>query len=247
MIRFYRKIFFFNLREIWFNYQFSVADIFGINVFRDVKNVDRNIIPGVKEISHTIQINLEQDLEAIASHFSEDVRRKVRKAEKEGVTCYFHNETDKFVAFINDFAAKKKTFTTSKRKMIELGEYINMSFAEYDGRILAAQSFLIDKDMKIVTGLHSGTTRLQEGADKSMVGRAHKMLIVKNIAYFKERGFKVFDFGGYALNTKDESMKGINNFKLSFGGKVVPCINYYSYSYWILRKLASLFRLSGKL
>jgi len=247
MIRFYRKISFFNLRETWFNYQFSVKDIFGINVFRDVKNVDSNIIPGVKEISHTIQIDLEQDLEAISRHFSEDIKRKVRKAEKEGVTCYFHNETDKFVAFINDFASRKKTFTTSKCKMIELGEYVNMSFAEYDGRILAAHSFLVDKDMKIVTGLHSATTRLHEGADKSLVGRAHKMLIVKDIACFKERGFKVFDFGGYALNTKDESMKSINNFKLSFGGKVVPCINYYSYSYWILRKAASMLGLSGKL
>ena len=247
MIRFYRKISFFNLCETWFNYQFNALDIFRLNVFRDVKNVTRNIVPGVKIISHTIQINLEQDIETICSNFSEDIRRKVRKAEKEGVNCYFHNDTNKFVAFINDFAVRKKTFTTSKRKFTEFGDYVEMSFAEYNGQVLAAHSYLVDKDLKIVTGLHSGTTRLQEGADKSQVGRAHKMLVVKDICYFKERGFKIFDFGGYALNTKDESLQGINNFKLSFGGKVVPCINYYSYSYWLLKKASRLLGLSGKL
>ena len=65
--------------------------------------------------------------------------------------------------------------------------------------------------------------------------------------YFKEQGFKVFDFGGYAKDTTDESLKGINNYKLLFRGKVVPCDDYYSYGYWLLKKVSKLLDLSGEL
>jgi hypothetical protein len=70
---------------------------------------------------------------------------------------------------------------------------------------------------------------------------------LKDILHFKNLGFKTFDFGGYAKDTVDEGLKGINNYKLMFGGKPVPCINYYSYNYWFLRKLSKLLGLSGKL
>lgn len=248
MIKYYRKISLFNVCETWFNYKYSVLDIFLLNVFKDLKDdVQKHIIPGVKEISHTVVLDLEQDTEKIFENFSSDIRRKVRKAESEGTTCYFHNDTDRFVSFFNDFATRKKTFTTSKHKMIEFGTYVKMSFAENNGEILAAHSYLIDKDMRIVVGLHSGTTRLIKDIDKSLVGRAHKLLIVKDLLHFKALGYKVFDFGGYAVDTKDESMIGINSFKLSFGGKVIPCINYYSYGYWLLKKVAQMLGLSGKL
>jgi lipid II:glycine glycyltransferase (peptidoglycan interpeptide bridge formation enzyme) len=247
MITYYRKISFFNVRETWFNYHHKALDIILLNVFKNLKEANVKFIPAVKVISHSVEINLEQDTEIIFANFSSDIRRKIRKAESEGISCYFHNDTDKFVSFYNDFATRKKTFTTSEHKMREFGDYIRMSFAEHNGQVLAGHSYLADKDMKIVTGLHSGTIRLKGDSDKSLVGRAHKLLIVKDILYFKEMGFKTFDFGGYVKDTKDESLRGINNFKLSFGGKVVPCINYYSYGYWLLKKISKLLRLSGKL
>ena len=122
-----------------------------------------------------------------------------------------------------------------------------MSFAELDGQLLAAHSYLVDNDMLVAIGLHSGTIRLKEDCDKSLVGRAHKLLVVKDILYFKAMGYKVFDFGGYTQNTRDVSLIGINNFKLSFGGKVVSCINYYSYLYWILKKIAQILGLAGRI
>ena len=236
-----------NIRETWFNYEYKPSDIFGLNVFMHLKDADKKTIPGVKQIGHTVELDLEQDTATIFANFSSDIRRKVRKAGSEGTVCYFQHDADQFVSFFNDFAEKKKTFTTSKHKISELGDYIKMSFAENNGQLMAAHSYIVDKEMSIVRGLHSGTTRLKPGSDKSLVGRAHKLLVVNDILYFKEQGFKVFDFGGYADNTKDESLKGINRFKLSFGGKVVSCVNYYSYSYWILRKLSKLLGLSGKL
>ena len=68
----------------------------------------------------------------------------------------------------------------------------------------------------------------------------------KDIFYFKEKGFKIYDFGGFAKDTNDESLKGINNYKLLFGGKVVPCTDYYSYNYWLLKKIAKIIRAAHK-
>ncbi|MEO5890591.1 MAG: hypothetical protein ABIQ31_10080 [Ferruginibacter sp.] len=247
MMRYYRKVSFFNVCETWFNYQYKVFDVFRLNVFKDLKDARKKMIPAVKVISHTVELNLKQPADTIFANFSSDIRRKARKAEGEGTICYFHNDVDKFVTFYNDFARRKKTYVTSKTKMTEFGNYVKMSFAEHNGEVLAAHSYLVDTEMKIVTGLHSGTTRLKQDSDASLVGRAHKLLVIKDIIYFKDLGFEVFDFGGYSYNTEDESLKGINSFKLSFGGKVVPCINYYSYGYWLLKKVSKLFGLSGTL
>ena len=247
MIRYYRKVSFLTVCETWFNVKYNISGIFRLFVCRDLKYVNKNFINGVKEISHTVELNLEQDTQHIFANFSSDIRKKIRKAESEGTVCYFHNRIDEFVSFFNDFAKKKKISTTSKVKLQEMGEYVQMSFAENNGQILAAYSYLVDNEMKIVRSLHSATARLNENSDKSLVSRAHKLLVVKDILHFKEKGFKVFDFGGYVEHTKDESLQNINSFKLSFGGKVISCVNYYSYPYWILRKISKLLGLSGKL
>jgi lipid II:glycine glycyltransferase (peptidoglycan interpeptide bridge formation enzyme) len=247
MIRYYRKVAFLTVCETWFNATYNISSMFRLIVFRHLKDASKISLPGVKEISHTVELHLEQTTQEIFANFSSDIRRKIKKAEAEGTVCYFHNRTEEFVSFFNDFAEKKKTFTTSKVKLQEMGEYIKMSFAENNGKILAAHSYLVDDEMKIVRGLHSGTTRLNDDSNKSLIGRAHKLLVVKDILFFKENGFKIFDFGGYAENTKDESLQNINRFKLSFGGKVISCINYYSYSYWLLRKVSKVLGLSGKL
>jgi len=87
---------------------------------------------------------------------------------------------------------------------------------------------------------------LDENFDRNLIGRANKYLTVTDINYFKEQGFKTFDFGGFAKDTENESLKGINNYKLQFGGELVRCTNYYSFNYWILKKISKLLNLSGK-
>ena len=49
----------------------------------------------------------------------------------------------------------------------------------------------------------------------------------------------MMDFGGYAENTDNKSLQGINEFKLSFGGHKVECENYQSLPYFLLNKIAT--------
>lgn len=247
MIRYNKKLFIFNINETWFNYEYSIWNIFKMNVFMHVKNAESKKKTGKLEIKHTLELDLEQNIEVIFSNFSKQIRQQVKIAENEGTTCYFHQKVEKFAEFFNDFAIKKETFTTSKEKILELGDSVKLSFAENNGQVLAAHSYLVDKKIGIVRHLHSASKRLDEQFDRNLIGRANKFLTVKDILYFKEQGYKIFDFGGFAKDTEDESLKGINNYKLLFGGNVVPCYNYYSYGYWFLKSLAKAFGLSGKL
>lgn len=246
MIRYYKKFYYFKVYENWFEYKYNLNDIFSLNVYWNLKKQNRNKIFAVKNISHTIELDLVQDTEAIFANFSKQIRQQYKISESEGTTFSFHNDVDGFVNFFNDFASKKNTNLVSRRRIEEMGENLKLSFALYNGQILAAHSYLVDKETGIVRHHHSATKRLDENYDRNLIGRANKYLTVKNIEYFKQQGLKTFDFGGYAADTKDESLIGINKYKLLFGGQVVPSVNYYSYFYWLLKKLSKLGGLSGQ-
>jgi len=247
MIQYYKKVLFFKVKESWFSYQFKWNDLFSLNVFFHIKDKINKKIWGVKENTFTIELDLEQSIDILQANFSKQIRQQIKIAENEGTICYFHTDIDQFVSFFNDFAFKKDTYTTRKEKIIDMGNSIKLSFATNGGQVLAAHSYIIDEEIGIVRHFHSATKRLDEHYDRNLIGRANKYLTVKDILYFKEIGFKIFDFGGYAKDTEDESLKGINNYKLLFGGKVVECIDYYSYSYWLLKKTAKILGIAGKL
>ena len=244
MVRYYKKIFFFKVYESWFSYQFQLKNLFSLNAFFHLKD-NNKWIPAVQNKTYTLELDLENDTEVIYSKFTKQIRQQIKIAEKEGTTCYFHTDIEKFVEFFNEFAQKKATWLTSAQRIKDMGENVKLSFAVNNGVVLAAHSYILDKEIGIVRNLHSATKRLDENYDRNLIGRANKYLTVTDIFYFKEHGFKIFDFGGFAKDTENESLKGINNFKLQFGGDLVACINYYSVNYWLLKKIAKLVKVSG--
>ncbi|MES2851253.1 MAG: hypothetical protein V4685_19550 [Bacteroidota bacterium] len=246
MIRYYKKFYFLKVYENWFQYKYRLKDAIGLNVYWHIKKQDTKKIPAIKFISHTIELDLLQDADTINGNFSKQIRQQARIAETDGINCTFQNDIDVFVEFFNEFAKKKNTDLVSKRRMEELGDGIKLSFASHNGEILAVHSYLTDNEAGIVRHHHAATRRLDDQVDKNLIGRANKYLTVKNILYFKEQGYKTFDFGGYAKDTLNESLKGINNYKLLFGGTVVESVNYYSYGYWLFKKLSKLLGLQGK-
>jgi len=239
MVRFYKKFYFFKVYENWFVYKFRLLDLFTLNSHLHLKNTDQRKVYGVRNDSHTVELNLEQDLDTIYANFRNTVKQEIRKSEKEGVVCDFRQDNiDEFVQFYNDFAHAKKIYPTSKNRIIEMGDSLKMSYATLDGQLLVAHSYLVDEEVGIARLFHSASKRLDETVDRNVIGRANKLLTYKDILYFKEKGYKILDFGGYLDNAQDKSMQGINEFKMSFGGEKVTCINYNSFLYYILKKAA---------
>jgi hypothetical protein len=243
MISYYKKIFFLKVTESWFDGKLDFWDLFSFKAVYHLKT-EENMF-GIKEFSHTIELDLLQDRQTIFSNFSKAYRQQVRKAEEDGILIETNNDIDVFVDFFNDFAAKKGTYSTSKKRILEKKECLEISFAKYECNIIAAQSYLVDKEKKIVRHYQTANKRFDEHINKNFVGQANKYLLVTNLIRFKQEGYEIFDFGGYAANTTNESLKGINNYKLRFGGQIKVCKDYYSLPYWIVKKISKLLRLAG--
>ena len=239
MVRFHKKFYFLKVYENWFTYKFNFFRLFTLNSYLHVKNTGGKRVMGIAKNTHTVELDLTQDNETIYANFRNTVKQEIRKSEKEGVECNFRQDLkDEFIPFYNEFAKAKGIYPTSHKRIEELGDNIKMSYAFYNGEMIVAHSYLVDKEVGIARLYHSGSRRLDETVDRNIIGRANKLLTYKDILFFKEEGYKILDFGGYVENTEDKSMKGINEFKLSFGGQVVECLNYSSPLYYIMKAVA---------
>ncbi|MBN2275458.1 MAG: hypothetical protein JXK95_14075 [Bacteroidales bacterium] len=243
MISFYRKYFFLRVRQNWFTCNCKLSDIFSLKAYVFVKNIEHEKIWGIKRISYTIENSLVPDKDVIFSGFKSSTKYDIRRAEKEGIDCYFHEDIDAFVKFYNAFAKERKIPPTSRQRMIEMGENLKLSFALFKGQVLSAHSYVVDKDIGVVRFYQSASLRFDSHFDPAKIGRSNKLLQYKDMLYFKKKGFKIFDFGGYTENTRDKGLIGINQYKLSFGGKITTCYSCYSIGYYIIMRLAELLEL----
>lgn len=245
MIRFKKKFIFLKVNEVWFGYAFNFADCIGLTAYMHVKGNTQKIY-GVKQISYTVENNLEEQEEVIFSKYSKTVQVEIKQAEKKDVQCFFHDDVKGFTEFYNNFAASRKIDLISERRLNEMEGFLKLSYAVSGNTVLAAHSYLVDEKLGIARLMHAASQRLNDGVDKQLVGRANKLLHYKDMLYFKAAGMRWYDFGGYANDTTDKGLQGINNFKMSFGGQKVVCNNYSSYAYSIMKKTAAFLGLLGK-
>lgn len=243
MISFYKNFFFFRVYEHYFSHKFKISNIFSLDAYFDVKNSKHKVRFGIKKVTYSVENSLIQDIDVIFSGFSKTVRTQIRKSEKEGIECHFNQDVKSFVDFYNAFASNKKIAPTSTQRIREMGKNFEVSFAILDGKILAAHSYLIDHEVGIVRLFHSASLRFDKEIDTQKIGRSNKLLHYRDMIFYKDQGYKVYDFGGYTENTNDLSLEGINQFKLSFGGKKVICTNYFSFSYILFKWVARQFKI----
>jgi hypothetical protein len=245
MVRFKKKFIFFKISEIWFGNSFKLFDLIGLNVFLHIKD-NKTKIFGVRYSTYTIENRLDEPAETIFSKFSKTVKVEIKQAEKKNITCFFHNDLEKFAKFYNDFAMERRINLLNVCRLYEMRNCIKLSYAVIGNEEIAGHSYLVDEELGIVRLMHSASRRLDDQFDKQLSARINKYLHYKDMLYFREKGFKIYDFGGYANNTSDIGLQGINRFKLSFGGEVIKCNNYASFSYYVIKKIALLFRLINK-
>ncbi len=239
MISFVKKFSGISVSEIWFADKATFSDSFRLVVYMHAKKSVGKLI-GIRQVSYTIENDLKKTTVEIFNNFSKTVQVEVKQAEKYGVECTFTDDIKMFENFYNEFASSRSIDVTSERRLLEMQPFLKITVAKFNGVILAAHSYLVDDSSGTVRLIHAASQRLSQGIDKQLSGRANKMLHYYDMLQFKKQGFEMYDFGGYAMNTTDKGLQGINKFKLSFGGVVVECKNYSSYLYYLLKKIAAL-------
>ncbi len=174
---------------------------------------------------YTSHINLKEDIEQIKGKFDKGTAYEIRRAIKDGVVTEIFEDKSKFINFFNDFAkAKGIKGTSSNYNLFERD--IVMTKAIFEDEVLVMHSYLVDDNR---ARLYMSCSKYLEIADKgkrALLGRANRYLHFKDIEMFKDNGLQIYDFGGYAKDTEDKYLIGINKFKLGFGGSIVKEYNY---------------------
>jgi lipid II:glycine glycyltransferase (peptidoglycan interpeptide bridge formation enzyme) len=243
MVRFLKNFGKFNVHEVWFADEKKFVDTFKLSVYMHPQK-NSGCFFGLKNYSYTIENDLSLSLHEIFENCSKTVKIEVKQAQKQQVQCFFSNDIEAFVSFYNDFAKERQIDATSAKRLTEMLANLQLSFVTLDGIIVAAHGYLVDEQQKIVRLMLSASKRLSSVENKQQVGKINKLLHWHDFEYFKKQGFLKYDFGGFAKDTVDKGLDGINKFKQSFGGRIVLCKNVASIPYTALKKIAGLF---GKL
>ena len=94
----------------------------------------------------------------------------------DGIKCYNNNDRIGFIEFYNDFTKRKNLYTLN---LANLEEFSNKewkySYAEMNGQILAAHSYLLDNKSGIVRLMESGSLRLNDQYDTSKIAQASQI------------------------------------------------------------------------
>jgi lipid II:glycine glycyltransferase (peptidoglycan interpeptide bridge formation enzyme) len=231
-----KNFFWFTVNEKWFRYKFGIKDLLALTACMHVKNQHQGML-SVKRSSYTVENDLTPTEAEILASFKKTVQVEIKQAQRMNLQCRFKNDIPAFAAFYNQFAVHRKIDAVTEKRLVEMKDNLRMSFVMQDENILAAHSYICDSECKVVRLMHAASLRLDAGADKQLAGRANKLLHYFDMCEFKNEGIRVYDFGGYDKNSTDKGMQGINSFKLSFGGTITECHNYFSYPYVIIKKL----------
>jgi hypothetical protein len=245
-MKFYKKIYLLKSYQCWFKDEWTLSHFFSFVAFLHIKqgNIKNSLC--FQENSHTLEIDLRQDLNVIYSKFAKQVRQQTTQAVQEGITYQFHEDIKGFETFFNDFASKKGIFLTSERRLTEMMPYLKLVYAIKDDSILAAHSYIFDKEVGIVRHFHSSTRNSDDKFDNKFIGKANKFLTCKCIEHFKNEGFATFDAGGVEYPPQGKVTTGIYNYKMLFGGVLVTCYNYYTPLYYLLKLVGKYFWVLGK-
>jgi lipid II:glycine glycyltransferase (peptidoglycan interpeptide bridge formation enzyme) len=245
-MKFYRKVSFLKTYQYWFKGDWKPYHFFTFAAFLHIKTGRKKKLLCFQENSYTLELDLQQDLTIIYSNFAKQVRQQTTQATNEGVTFHIHNDFIGFKSFFNEFAVKKEIFSISERRLKEMEANIHLVYAKKNGDILAAHSYLYDKEVGIVSHLHSASRRLDDRYDAKIIGKANKFLTCKSIEYFKNDGYSIFDFGGIRYPMPENSNNGINNYKMLFGGKITVCYNSFTPFYYLLKQVGKKVKFFGK-
>jgi lipid II:glycine glycyltransferase (peptidoglycan interpeptide bridge formation enzyme) len=228
-----KKILMFNIKEVHFSKNPYDIDDCDFLIFPFCKNkVDVKGFACYKKL--TSIIDLTQDLETIFNKFHRDTYKGIKRAEREGIKISINTGYEQFFEIYQQFVRKKEIDSIFSGIGVETASLDTMKkkgtlfIAEYHGEILGGMLFLED-DANIET-LVSASKRLDhEKEKKAIIGCANRLIRWEAMKYAKDKGIKEFDLGGIFPEEKiqkDPEKKGINAFKLSFGGDIVPGYTY---------------------
>ena len=163
-----------------------------------------------------------------------NVRYWIKRAQREGIKIRINEGYDQFYKIYRSFMKKKGLRSVFDRfgvwatDLETMKKHGTLFVAEYNGEMLAGTLYLED-DSHIEAWIGASKRLNADKKLKTLTAGANRLLDWEAIKYAKEKRIKEFGLGGLwpeEVADNDKAKKGINKFKLSFGGKTVTRYSY---------------------
>jgi len=198
----------------------------------DVYKLNQYAVKGFLNTTFTtIHIDLTKVENDIFSNFEKNTKYEINRAlQKDSLTVSDVDMDSELIVFMNayDEFAKSKNLPLLNRKELQLlvdsSLLVIRKINDSNQQTLVYHSYITTDDRARL--LHSFSFyRTKESSNKSLIGRANRLLHWNDILYFKNNQIKVYDLGGIDTDILNSETQAINKFKHCFGGKIVTEYN----------------------
>ncbi|HLH40251.1 MAG TPA: hypothetical protein VKX39_13965 [Bryobacteraceae bacterium] len=180
-------------------------------------------------------IDLSEDPDKLFGRMNAMARRHVRKAAADPVTAVFHSDpsralAEQFETFYSEFARAKQIPGVNRARIDAMRAEGRLCLSRIDnaqGSALVWHAYFRDRGWARL--LHSASVyRLDHSKDKEAeLARANRLLHWRDMLALRELGVTTYDLGGWYAGSQDTAKLKINQFKESFGGRVIDLHNTY--------------------
>lgn len=214
--------------EKWFFNHVTFSDCFRPVKYKSCPNNEFKKFFRVRDVyTKIIDLNLSQ--EEIISGVKKSCMRKINRFEDRLVCCR-ESDLSFFLELYNN-CAKQKGMTFLDHRIFAYKDQIKMTKVVHNDEILSLHMYLLDECRRRARLFKSMTLCVsdQPSSEKRFAGCANRTLLLNDILFFKNAGFAVYDFGGYAFQTESTKLENINKFKDEFGGGLIKEYDIISY------------------
>lgn len=190
------------------------------------------------QLQNTVIVNLEQELDLIINSFHSETRYEIRRCEKNDlpeVKFIVQPDNNDIIDFMTKYKcfAKDKNSTVINSIIDEVDEMLKL----YNNNkiIILSKAYsninpeeiwvfhihIVEKGSSARLLASISSCRHGNKNNKTITGRLNRWLHYKEIEFFKNDGYKIYDFGGVDLNNTTKETAQVAQFKKHFSKKIM--------------------------
>lgn len=210
-----------SIRHVWFATAPRQRDALLPTIYFHTR--DPGLKPGFQRRSRwTSIVRIDREEVDLLAGFSRNTRYKIqRAAREEPQLCVRHCDPS-------------RPGTEARQGSLPLRYEDNLvtRSALLDGGEEISHQYIVDHQLQRVH-LYTSQSRYQEIEDRGLrdrIGRANRWLHFNDMLHFRDKGFKYYDFGGYARAQTGTKLGNIDNLKQGFRGELIEENIFISWS-----------------
>ena len=224
--------------QIFFAKRPKIKHVIGFYDYFQCESIN-NVLGFIRTNCYTKLIDLTQSPNELLGLFNSTTRNEIKRSFRDGSKFSIETNVDPFVDFYNKFARTNNLELISSSYLASFKNNLFISKGVHDDECLVMHANIMDQDLKRVRILLSVShfRNVSDSKKRALIGRVNRFLHFKDMIFAKNLNMERYDIGGYALNSENNILQGINKFKDGFGGELKRESNYTPCPIWILRKL----------